>query len=589
MTLGKRGFAWVIVLAAGCPSEGPVVLDVPESVQWVVVIERRDDEPPRRTGLRRWPAKEALPVLSSPGATVELIGYSDLDQLIDGVEETELSTPLTLAEGCRQSLGPATYYAEIQDDGTVRPNDPAAAPSLGAPWLDDRCADVDPELLTFHVSCREHCPMSARRKSACALSITGPACVPSSMTLTLHVDGACMSVDDPEAGVCAPASAPARALASSACADGCSVDVYQPAPAPFDVVTVPVLNVRPLATENALRYFHFDAASTEDRYLYDLVAVGDSIIVSHEAGRTDEGCEDPTNRTTALSWLRQDTLEIVNTATAPPCLIGLSRDPVGMGFLGAFADGSRWMLGRFDAAGKNLAQATLHDPSDATPLVAGKHRLVDVVPVGERVAVVLRRRDVTSIVVHRRDTLERVQRHDIAARRGLSVSAFGDDRLLISQSDRDVVCIDLADGSEVWRTMIPNRPARDSTSVIDVLPHAGSARIVAAVALDVPYLQIFDEQGGIVGATRFFGQRVGPMQLAPWGPDSRLVLAAGATVGGDGLVHAVAGLVDPRDERFLPVTTRIGGGNVGEIATDASGRYWVLLPWNAEVARITPR
>jgi hypothetical protein len=65
-------------------------------------------------------------------------------------------------------------------------------------------------------------------------------------------------------------------------------------------------------------------------------------------------------------------------------------------------------------------------------------------------------------------------------------------------------------------------------------------------------------------------------------------LLAGWMTGSSSGWAAHATLVDPITPRVLPGWIPLGAGSVGRIRADANGRYFVLLPWAAEVVRLDP-
>ncbi|MEM7677172.1 MAG: hypothetical protein AAF449_14310 [Myxococcota bacterium] len=52
--------------------------------------------------------------------------------------------------------------------------------------------------------------------------------------------------------------------------------------------------------------------------------------------------------------------------------------------------------------------------------------------------------------------------------------------------------------------------------------------------------------------------------------------------------EAIATLLDAGAERFLPGVWKLGDSVPSVVRTDAAGRHFVLLPWTAELVRITP-
>src|SRR5262249_40423631 len=96
------------------------------------------------------------------------------------------------------------------------------------------------------------------------------------------------------------------------------------------------------------------------------------------------------------------------------------------------------------------------------------------------------------------------------------------------------------------------------------------------------------ERGGRTGRSFVaFERDLSIITLSFWPKAAVPTLLVGAT--SQGTWRALAGLFDLEAQRFRPGLIDVGHGVINRIRDDGKGRLLVLLPWSAELVRLTPR
>lgn len=358
--------------------------ELPESASRAALIVERADGSSSATPLLPRGALAKVRFTTQPEDRIWLLGFSDdaLSVLPLPSEEVlghqALRTPL----GCEPVL-PAPTIARRLDEGATG----AIAPSLTASWLADFCPGLDQgQSLWVDVNCglRIVCPPSIHR-DGCSLTLQFPACGPERVETRWRFDHQ----------LCADASSlpPDCEIEGDQVGESvllscprleCFIGLHRPKPPAFEVSLAPVAGVEAEAfvpEEDEPGGPEFVAG-----YLADLLLHRDQLIVASFDGRLD-GTSCSTTALTRLHFFDAETLTEQRSISAPRCLSRLARDPRGSGFLGIFAEGLRFAIGRFAADGRMEQQA----PLDFLLAGAGNPRAVELLVSDQEVLALLSR------------------------------------------------------------------------------------------------------------------------------------------------------------------------------------------------------
>ncbi|MBI4822529.1 MAG: hypothetical protein HY791_40085 [Deltaproteobacteria bacterium] len=368
--MSQRAWLALAWAASACGPAAPqyaIDADLPDAVAYVGVLAFGEDELlVGSSGLalvrdgRGWPAVE----LSADALRIEVFGFSaDQIRSRSTVADEELSRrPLALAaEGAARLDSPvyAAGAAVVGDVARLFPIDPRP---LTADWLPPCPGFLGrTDNLLLSTNCSARCPMALRSPGSCAFQLEAPAC----RLGELHgiVDGAGRARDIETSGsfVCEGLDAVDEALLTIQCSSGsgapCWIDVHErplEVPVQLEVAEVTSVDAR--------------VGTAEDPpilgWLGDL-AVGEEIVVSSFSDfMTGTDCRPSIAPRSTLSFLDKGSMEVVRTATAPPCLTRLDRDPRGGGFVGIHRDSEdTYAVGVFDARGSLVRSIPLRPDS----------------------------------------------------------------------------------------------------------------------------------------------------------------------------------------------------------------------------------
>jgi hypothetical protein len=312
-------------------------------------------------------------------------------------------------------------------------------------------------------------------------------------------------------------------------------------------------------------------------YANDLLIAGEHLVVvaSGDHRARDACTEDEPPK--ELYVFELETTTLVRTATAPRCLEHLLETADGTGFYGLFRAPVDWRIARFDLFGRVLLEA------DAG--IEAFLKVRQIAHSGDGRLLVLAAGPGTGVLAtFDADTLE--DRGSVASSFPLDMHAMtslGDRAFaLINDGRREVVRADLAANEIAGVTAIPRDTARNAT-LHDIIHHAPTDRLlVGSMGYADLYVGRFgDELAPVVSWERDLAVTT----AVTWPLDQGLILAGALTMGD---WRAALVFFDPLAGRFLPGVHEIGHGAVGELVVDREDRIWVLLPWSAELLKVTP-
>ena len=358
----RRHLFAITVALAGC--KGTVPLTTPEA-DFIALVQLQDGLPLSATPLVPWTPGTALPVITEGDAVV--IGFTaqgiQSAGLIDIVRRG--TGQLRPAIGCEQALPPPVFAMRWQADGTLTDHDGEIRLTSNA--LIAGCDNRSPDArIAVDMRCPSpRCIVETERLARCRWRLGLPQCGEDGVTTsgigemfaTLHADDTLCLEFGESPWVCEPRP--------DDLADGAMM-CSAPKPCPLEVYLEPGERPRPFTTKTATVVHSADYISSLvggvplffpravlEGLIFDLAVLDGRVVVT--AGQDDTGrdvCAAYRHRSSRLFFVDSETVEVVGTATAPPCIHRLAPDPMGPGFIAPFERDDRWHVGRFDAEGE---------------------------------------------------------------------------------------------------------------------------------------------------------------------------------------------------------------------------------------------
>ena len=564
-----------LMVAVGCSRQDRTVLDVPATVRSVALVEDAGSEGLRASGLAPWAPGAGLPAISETDHPLFVLGYTDeqLAPLTAGVPHEDLARPLEITSGCRQALPLPVFAAHIVGGEAPAMVEGDVLPALSAPWLDPICGAIDHEGISVDVSCLGYCEPRTSARGPCTIELDLDRCGVGHTSVTLSASGGgCLEVSEARGWHCAPAAS--DGLASAECdspVGRCRIDVYvQPEAPPFSVERRALFDVALHVPSGVRARRHYSNDALSEGYLVDLVTLRDRVLVAEGGGeRVDRR---------AARWLTAldlTTMQTIERFATEPKLGPMARDPIGEGFVATYASGAALRLGRFDASGRRTADAAL---------AASTSTVTAIIARATEIAVVLQTTAGGEVLIHETEGL--ALRSRSLADEALHHATFVDAQAVaVSKREREVIAVDVTTGAPRWTARIPNRPARDNTEIVAIQRTADG--IVAALTLDVPSVRAIGTDGSVNAVAEPIDRPMSPQRFHQWPLDSKRLVVAGSDQDA-GEPEAFVTFMDSRAHRFSPGTYAVGQGAVTRIDADERGRLWLLLPWSAEIVRLSP-
>lgn len=576
-----------LVAAGSCKNTETVETDAPAEATFASVI--TFDEAgvfERSSRVVEWPAGTALDLVGPSGRTF-VLAWSAADLAARGLP-MPTAEPLRLATGCEQSIGSPTWIGKWEDQRIVA-TATSVAPRLTASWVTDACERLS-EMPPFAVDMRclvSRCELMATPVSRCRASLDMTTCGLGLVEATVDaVGGVCLDFAASNAS-CLPRDEPTADGAYECTEPQCGLDVYfnpsrRPPPYQADLIEVvddgdgkyidPLLQEIPLILPRV----------TFGGYLHDLLPLDDHLVVAHVPGVLPRrACPEHLADNSKLSFIDQDTLEITRTATAPPCLQRLARDPTGRGFLATFAKGDQWYVGRFDADGTKLAEADIRLPMVEDMMFWRVHQLVGIESLDLVVILVSLGRSQSLLITLDLDTLTLRDRMDAGGPMSGYFMANESDRVLVVPiaETRIVRYFDLVEGRRVFEVTLPGVfDIREST--YDLYATANETLVVGKGDSEI---HAVNRSNGVIDRAALYEADTAMITIRPFRDDQFVV---GGTTVGDW--KAIVSIYDRSDNRFVAGAQFLGHGIVNRLRRDALGRIWAMLPWAGRIARLTP-
>ncbi|MCK6551115.1 hypothetical protein L6R52_35100 [Myxococcota bacterium] len=451
----------------------------------------------------------------------------------------------------------------------VRPT-PGVCPALDVSAIDVGCAPA---------ACRPRI-----EQQGCALVIDTADCGFGALDGELGARGELCFEPSEALGRCDDGVAARDALRSIHCdggarAEPCVIDLHAPrAEARLDVARARLLDVPPLDPRGFER--------PPLGYLSDLALVGGAIVVAGQAHQESWMCAEDQP---GLLWsLDADTLAVRWTATVAPCLSQLAADPRGDGVIAVFG-GQDAELGRFDHTGRLVdrvrwSRAASNEGHRASSLMVLDGATPLAVVTMTNTARLDDGRASELFVV---DLSRFEERATVALGEQLRELAPYDGRelLAIDDSFAGLVYIDPSGPSLRRGPSLLGSAVRSIIDLGQAHAHAATGRLLATATGIGGGVFVFTGADELIGRARPFELPGDVWAIAPWPADPRLVLVG--ITGREAPRRASVALVDPAGPRFLPGVEVIGDGAIGRLRPDGRGNTYTVLPWTAEVVRIS--
>jgi len=586
----------LVAIGLGCvKSEVELLDDLPADVTRVAVV-LLDDQGRLRDATGLVPRRAAV-VVSRPvdeASALWVLGFSDAD-----LARAELPSAAALEEQVLRIAGECE--PALPSPSWARGPSDVVMPRLTATWVADSCGET-PKLYPAH-DCDAKVSSWTSDRRGCFHRVD----------LWQHGLGNyegwrdpfsgeyCMVLTDERRAECRPdpAEGDRRWLCSVGNVQECQLSFEESGP-PLDValdrVRVYSATVAPAMAITTHGELAIEVRRGFTGYLSDLVTLDDRVIVAGHQGRVEQFECWQLSGDSDLIVVSQDDLQVVRRTGAYRCLMRMVRDPSGPGFLAAFVEADTWYLGRFDESAELVTSSSIAPIMDFD---VGGWRSAEVVTMrsGEIAVVLSTKTAVASgsgayVVITDAD-LEQKRSSDLL---NLDVMMALDASTATHDPNTHIVLADREEEGVVWLEVERLEPSPGARRLVPFNDHVQSSpmamwmhegQLLAAVGGNagiVAFGNGFD-WGGFASALELPGY---PTAMVDWSPDASLlaVLMARPIVAPDFEAHLM--WLDPAEERFRSGAVEIGFGVASRAENDARGRIWAILPWAAELVRITP-
>ncbi len=529
-----------------------------------------------------------LPESLERAAFVQLFGFRASELAAVGFEARDATAPITLATPDDPALPAPSYYETSRVfDGRGTLEGALDPPFITAGWLSPCARLVPGESRLVDSRCHAtYCGLVARQ-SGCVVEIDADdlSCAPGSLAGRLDAGNRLVVPG------CSPAT-PAPGASAAILCDGirpfpCRIEILPEAAPPRLVIRTASLISDPEEPPDSL------PAVAVGGYLFGLEVFDDRIVVATDDGRAAWSNECSANVPGRFYFLDPETLQTTGTATSPPCVRDLVRNPGRDELFAVFGPENGRSLGRFAKDGRLLERALIPErPDSEHPLPIVVHRLSD------RVSVAFQNSDGVQLHTFHRtpalahewssQTLENMANHQ--------------------ERDTDVIAI-LERRTDEIHLLDPTKP--DASPNAPFFPsNAGMGVRFSAVCENIglrPEQMLYlPGEGWLLGSRnertgwiielsldgtdcdviRWFEGPAEIYDFALWPTDPDLVLAGVRNIETG---RAYLSLLSRSEERFLTGSVDIGEGAVYHMRADDRGRVFMTLPWTGDVVRAEMR
>lgn len=159
------------------------------------------------------------------------------------------------------------------------------------------------------------------------------------------------------------------------------------------------------------------------------------------------------------------------------------------------------------------------------------------------------------------------------------------DGFVVTDSYRDALWTFGADGTQREIQYITDSASRNPG---EPHLHESSRHVSVPVSRDLRYVVSLQFDGTLHPRRVVNNERpVLPTAIGAWPLEASLVLV-GLTLDSPEQPEALVGLLDPVEGHYRPGMLSLGFGVASVIRTDRPGRVYILLPWAAQLVRLSP-
>ncbi|MEM7675748.1 MAG: hypothetical protein AAF449_07055, partial [Myxococcota bacterium] len=329
-------------------------------------------------------------------------------------------------------------------------------------------------------------------------------------------------------------------------------------------------------------------------YAYGMTILSDRVVVSGP----DDG-DRCSERVSRLTLFDPSSLETIASPITYPCAQVLSADPSNETFVAVYFDDG-WRAGRFNADGEELLQGPRLDArfSSLRPDVG-------LVP-NWRPADLLRPSNADELWLIMYDSRRDEPRLGSAALVRLDAAtltpigppdfletwlrsyagALGANGAYALLNDWGLSVGWFTPGVIAPSASIVMGPDTPSRNVYYQLYSLGGDRMLVASQGRAPAIVVGPDAVEQRTTHPMGGQEQIVTTFVPW--QGSIYLGIGIQTINQGKREVIATLFDAANDRFLPGVWVIGEGMASFVQTDAQGRYFIILPWTAEIIRLDP-
>jgi hypothetical protein len=581
----------IFLLLSACKPSSDISLPDGADFEWAALLELDENGAVVASSeLLPWPKDQGLAIYAEHGADAVFVGWSAADLAADiSLEQLLQKRPrLEAAVGCRQKLLPPKYSARWSGD-SFEPLAVEDLPPLAILGEELACPELVGKPLALDLRCEVgRCAPVVTYLSRCTARLDLESCGYGIATATFDREGqACLDLSLSSLD-CTPRVGDRSSNAAHLCDApvACPLDLYldpSARPAPFEVEHVKLFDAPPYFARLAGTTPILSRGGIFSGYAYDLTVSGAQMVVSvSENDDANANCGEHIGG--RFFFLELESLELTHTSSAPHCVRHVVNSESPDRFFAAyFVEGTGWRLAEFDTSGRELRAVALDLPT------AFEH-VNELRRQGSNLILLCAEEGEGNIVlVHDTNTLAERKRYDLRMRLNAdSMSLVDADTILMAADNtREIVWFNIESGADEARIGLEGDTSFYH-DLIDVVPGPIDDR---ALAFGRGRANVFavDRSGRAVDELTVFERDTVGLNAIRWphgqfGPATVLVSAVEVITW-----QSYGVLLDAGTGRFFPGMVKLGHGPAVRPVQDGSGRDYFLLPWAAEIVRVTPR
>lgn len=584
----RRVLLALAVLGGGCTARTELAV-LPDGIEWAIVVRGEPDGTTTTSPLL--PVEDGALTLAVEGEqTLDVWAYgAELAPLLAGISTSSLAEGrMREAAPCETTLPAARWSAHVSAARGL--SEVAPARTWTASWLDDACPHLDSSTLRASVECAiQSC--GTVRVHGCALDVDLDGCGHGHLLGRVGRQGELCLIPRAAAdvGTCTtPAALPVGAAAALSCdlasVERCEVNLYvSPETTSFDLDVVRVAEPAPEGVGPDANDFGVQEHTL--RRMRAIPWTDEELLVTWWPWNDTRACREA-ERATPTRWTLVNTLHgtEADTGTTSPCVSELVRVGPQEALALAVVAEDAWALTRLGTRAAEVQRVRI----DAQVEALGPPRALRLTDAGEPVVMFAQgelRNGSHAFVRYDPRTLEPTWTSRVFVGFPTFALMEGDFVWSGNASTKAIERVEIGTGAYTERYLIPDL-FREPTELGGLLlpDVARGTEVMAVLMRDMPGLLV-----AAAGTTRlawyapFQRDDAYPTTLS-WYRGAPIV----TLLSRDAQRRFRADLVtiDPHARRWLPGVTPLALRVVSEVVVDATGRTWVIAPWDGVVARL---